>query len=153
MSASLHMRRLARTRRTGRTCGTRRASRVVAALAALALAALGLGGCGPDYDHTDITAIRPPPAPLEGNVDYARIQVSLGSVVTAHIVSYDDDHKAMSVELRAKDRSVVEVANVVSEHDYAFLGLRPGTTEVEMLAGGKLVLIFTAVVTDQPPLP
>ena len=121
----------------------------VALLVSLAVGALS-SGCAADYDHTDISVVRPPPAPLDGSVNHARIQVSVGSVVTAHIVSYDDDHDSMSLELHAKDRSVVEVANVVSEHDYAFLGLRPGTTDVEMRANGKLVLIFTAVVVDQP---
>ncbi|MDB4938680.1 MAG: hypothetical protein JWP87_5652 [Labilithrix sp.] len=122
------------------------------ACALLAALALGLGGCGPDYDHTDIASVRSPPAPLTGHVDYARVQVSLGAVVTAHIVPYDDDHKVMSVDLRSKDPSVVEVTNVVSDHDYAFLGMKTGTTEVELRADGHLVLILTAVVTDQPPL-
>lgn len=126
-----------------------RLARRFALAATLAAGALS-AGCTADYDRTDITVVRPPPAPLAGSVNHARIHVSVGSVVTAHIVSYDDDHDTMSLELRAMDRSVVEVANVVSEHDYAFLGLRPGTTDVEMRADGKLVLIFTAVVVDQP---
>ena len=42
---------------------------------------------------------------------------------------------------------------MVSPGDYAFLGLRPGQTEVEVLADGKVVLILTAVVTEQPTPP
>jgi hypothetical protein len=121
-----------------------------AAVVTLAFAAVGLGGCGPDYDHTDIVGVRAPPAPLSGRVDYARVQVSVGAVVTAHIVPYDDDHKALDVDLRSKDPSIVEVTNVVSDHDYAFLGMKTGTTEIELRADGHLVLILTAVVTDQP---
>ena len=128
-------------------------ARRVAVLATAAVTAALLAGCGPEYDHTDLTLGHAPPKPLAGHVDYARIQVSVGAVVTAHIVSYDDDHKEMAAGLRSKDPTVVEVTGVVSPGDYAFLGLRPGQTEVEVRADGHLVLILTAVVTDQPPLP
>lgn len=121
--------------------------------AAVAATAVLLAGCGADYDHTDLTLGHAPPKPLAGNVNYARIQVSVGAVVTAHIVSYDDDHKEMAADLRSKDPDVVEVTGVVSPGDYAFLGLRPGQTEVEVRADGHLVLILAAVVTEQPPLP
>ena len=112
-----------------------------------------LAGCGPEYDHTDIFSVHAPPKPLAGQVDYARIQVSVGAVVTAHIVSYDDDHKEMAADLRSKDTNVVQVTGVVAPGDYAFLGMRPGQTEVEVRADGHLVLILTAVVTEQPPVP
>jgi hypothetical protein len=117
-------------------------------------AALGLAlltGCGPDYDHTDISSVRA--SPLGGSVSYTRIDVPAGMVVTAHIAAYDDKHNTMSVDLRSRDATVVEVANVVSEHDYAFFGLRPGVTQVELRADGKVVLIVDAVVTAQPPQP
>jgi hypothetical protein len=42
---------------------------------------------------------------------------------------------------------------VVSDGDYAFLGLATGQTEVEIRANGKLVLILTVYVTAQPTLP
>jgi hypothetical protein len=115
--------------------------------------ALLLAGCGAEYDHTDILSVHAPPKPLAGQVSYARIQVSVGAVVTAHIVSFDDDHKEMEADLRSKDTGVVEVTGVVTPGDYAFLGMRAGETEVEVRADGKLVLILRAVVTEQPPLP
>jgi hypothetical protein len=118
-----------------------------------AISAAALAGCGPEYDHTDIIGVHAPPKPLDGRVSYARINVSVGAVVTAHIVSYDDDHKEMDADLRSKDPKVVEVTGVVTPGDYAFLGLQPGQTEVEVRADGHVVLILTAVVTDQPPLP
>ena len=118
-----------------------------------ALAAVVLAGCGAEYDHTDIVSVHAPPKPLDGRVSYARINVSVGAVVTAHIVSYDDDHKEMAADLRSKDPKVVEVTGVVTPGDYAFLGLQPGQTEVEVRADGHLVLILTAIVTDQPALP
>jgi hypothetical protein len=128
-------------------------ARLLALLSLFAAAPFALAGCGADYDHTDVVAVHKPPSPLAGRVDYARIQVSVGAVVTAHIVSYDDDHKEMDAALRSKDPSVVEVTGVVTPGDYAFLGLRAGQTEVEVRADGHLVLVLTAVVTEQPPLP
>ncbi len=125
----------------------------LALLTASAVSAVVLAGCGAEFDHTDITSIHAPPKPLDGRVSYARVNVSVGAIVTAHIVSYDDDHKEMAADLRSKDKDVVEVTGVVSPGDYAFLGLRVGQTEVEVLADGHVVLILTVVVTDQPPLP
>lgn len=122
-------------------------------LSTFAVAAVALAGCAAEYDHTDIASVHAPPKPLDGRVSYARVNVSVGAIVTAHIVSYDDDHKEMAADLRSKDTNVVEVTGVVSPGDYAFLGLRTGQTEVEVLADGHLVLILTVVVTDQPSLP
>jgi hypothetical protein len=122
-------------------------------LALVTTTTLALAACGADYDHTDLNNVHAPPKPLDGRVSYARIDVSVGAIVTARIVSYDDDHKELATDLRAKDKSVVEVTGVVSPGDYAFLGLRTGQTEVEVLADGKVVLILTAVVTEQPTAP
>ena len=128
-------------------------ARRLALLSTISVAAAALAGCGAEYDHTDIVGVHAPPKPLDGRVSYARINVSVGAVVTAHIVSYDDDHKELAADLRSKDTNVVEVTGVVTPGDYAFLGLRPGQTEVDVRADGHLVLILTAVVTDQPSLP
>ena len=113
---------------------------------------LALSACTADYDHTEITNVKGSP-PFPGTVSYARIVVPVGMVVTAHIVSYDDDHKSMAMGLQSKDTRVVEVEGVVSANDYAFFGLTPGSTDVEFTASGKVVLIVTAVVTEQPSLP
>ena len=121
-------------------------------LAAIVACSLALAGCGADYDHTDITNVKGSP-PFPGTMNYARVVVPVGMLVTAHIVSYDDDHKTMTTGIRSKNPSVVDVQTVVSPNDYAFFGLAPGSTDVELTADGKVVLIVTAVVTDQPSLP
>lgn len=126
-------------------------SRLAACVACVA-AALALAGCGADYDHTEITNVKGSP-PFPGTMNYARVVVPVGMVVTAHIISYDDDHKTMATGIQSKDTRVVDVESVVSPDDYAFFGLAPGSTDVELTADGKVVLIVTAVVTDQPSLP
>jgi hypothetical protein len=118
---------------------------------ALALAALGVVACGPDYQRTDIEGVVT--SPLGGRIDYSRVEVPLGMILKAHIVPTNDEGKPMETTIRSRDPGVVEVAPVVSDHDYAFLGLRPGITQVEIRAEGDLVLIIDAVVTAQPDLP
>ena len=120
-------------------------------VALIAASLFVLGGCTSEFNHADIVGVKS--SPLGGTVNYARIEVPVGMIVKAHIVPYDDARDAMDTELRAKDTSIVDVTNVVSDHDYAFTGLKSGTTEVELRANGKVVLILTAIVTDQPPLP
>ena len=129
----------------------RRLARVLVCIVSSALA-LALAGCGAEYDHTEISNVKGSP-PFQGTLNYARVVVPVGMVVTAHIVSLDDDRKTMTTALRSKNTSVVQVATVVSADDYAFFGLAAGTTDVELTADGKVVLIVTAVVTDQPSLP
>jgi len=123
----------------------------VALLAGLAFGAVSILGCGVDYDRTDITAVKA--SPLGGSITTARIELPVGMILKAHIVSYDDDRKEMDNDLYMKDPSIADVTGVVSDRDYAFYGLRTGATEVEIRADGKLVLIITVVVTDQPVLP
>ncbi len=124
----------------------------LARLGAAAACTLALAGCGADYDHTEISNVKGS-QPFPGTMNYARIVVPVGMVVTAHIVSLDDDRKTMATGLRSKDERVVEVHGVVSPDDYAFFGIATGTTDVELTANGKVVLVVTAVVVDQPSLP
>lgn len=123
----------------------------VALVGGLGLGALVTSGCGADYDRTDITAVKA--SPLGGSITTSRIEIPVGMILKAHIVSYDDDRKEMDNDLTVKDPSVADVSAVVSDRDYAFYGLRSGATEVEIRADGKRVLIITVVVTEQPPLP
>lgn len=126
-------------------------TRTVAALGLVAVLAAGAAGCAPDYDRTEITAVRP--SLLGGRVDRSRIEVPAGLIVTAHFVSYNDDNKVMGMTLRATNPEIVEVSPVISEYDYAFIGLKPGVTDVEVLADNKVVLIISAVVGPQPAQP
>ena len=104
-------------------------SRFILIVAVASLVALA--GCGADYDHTDITNVKGSP-PFPGTMNYARVVVPVGMLVTAHIVSYDDDHKTMTTGIRSKNPSVVDVQTVVSPNDYAFFGLAPGSAKAAL---------------------
>lgn len=110
--------------------------------------ALALGACGPSYDHTEITGIVA--SPLGGAVTFQSVDVPEGMIVKAHIASLNDDDDLMDGIVRSHDESVVRVSRLVSDRDFAFEGLKPGRTEVEILADGKLVLVLDAIVSAQP---
>ena len=119
---------------------------------ALGTFALGLAACGPQYDRTEITPVRGQSS-LGGEVSSRRLVVPEGLVVTAHIVAWNDDNEQMPLAVRSKNPDIVEVAGVVNERNYAFLGLRTGRTEIEVIADDTLVLTVEANVTAQPALP
>jgi len=120
-------------------------------MAVLGGLALSLAACGPEYDRTEITGVRK--TQLGGDVSTQRIEVPEGLVIKAHIVVWNDDNEQMELAVRSKDPSIIEVAGVVNERDYAFLGKRRGRTEIEFVADDTVVLTVEANVTAQPALP
>lgn len=127
-------------------------SNLVRGLAIAAALALGVTACGPEYDRTEISAVKGQNT-LGGAINTQRLDVPEGLVITAHIVVWNDDNEQMSLGVRSKDPSVVEVAGVVNDRNYAFLGLKPGQTEIELVADGTVVLTIPATVATQPELP
>ena len=121
---------------------------------AVVLAALALGAmaCGPEYDRTEISAVKGHTT-LGGAINSQRLDIPEGLVITAHVVVWNDDNEQMSLGVRSKDPSIIEVAGVVNERNYAFVGLKEGTTEIELIADGDLVLTIPATVKKQPELP
>lgn len=111
---------------------------------------LAMTGCGPSYDHTDFTAR---PSKLGGTVTREQVVVPEGMIVTAHVVSYNDDNKVMSVGFRSRDDATLTVQSVISDHDFAFVGLKQGVTDVELRADNDLVLVITATVVPQTAAP
>lgn len=120
--------------------------KTTSALSLLTLA-FALGACGPSYDHTEITGVVA--SPLGGTVTFQSVDVPEGMIVKAHIASLDDDEDLMDGAVRSHDESIVRVSGLVSDRDFAFEGLKPGRTEVEILANGKLVLVLDAIVSAQ----
>ncbi len=117
----------------------------------LVVALAGLAGCTAQYDHTDIGQARA--SVLGGRVDRQGISVPEGMIVTVHIVSYNDDDNIMTMSLRATEPTILDVSNVISDHDFAFIGLKQGVTDVELRADDRVVLVMQAVVGPQPSSP
>lgn len=109
-------------------------------------AALFALGCGPDYDRTEISGHVALPS---AEATRERITVLHGTMLKVHIVSKDDGNDEMSNTVTSAQPNILEVAPVISDHDYAFLGVSPGHTEVEIKAEGKTVLIIDAFVIAQ----
>lgn len=121
----------------------------LASVAALALAASSLVACSPEYDRTEISSVRGNNV-VGGNVDVQKLTLPEGLVLTARVVVWNDDDETMPIHLRSKDTSIVEIAGVADYKSYAFLGLKEGQTEIEVLADGKVVHRIPATVTKQP---
>lgn len=117
----------------------------------LSLLAVGglLAACGPDYEKIEITAEKK--SPLGGEVKSNHVSVPEGMIVKAHIVPYNDDGEAMQQHVFSRDPDVLEVVAIVNDRDYAFIGKKPGRTQVEFQAEGDTVLIVEAEVSEQPP--
>ncbi len=109
-----------------------------------------LAACGPDFDHTDISGQQ---SKIGGAITKSQLTVPVGMIVKAHLAPYNDDHELMTVNVQVRDPDVVEAAPVVSVADFAFIGLRPGHTEIQILADGKVVLIIPTDVTEQGIVP
>jgi len=120
--------------------------------AVLAALAFGAMACGPEYDRTEISATKGH-LTLGGTIDTQRLDIPEGLIITAHIAVWNDDNEQMPLGIRSKDPSIVEVKGVVNERNYAFVGHREGTTEIELIADGDLVLTIPATVKKQPELP
>lgn len=119
------------------------------ALAISCLVALPLLACGPDYQETEITGVKP--SPLGGDVKPNHVSVPEGMIVKAHIVPVNDDREPMQAHVESRDTSILEVVAIVNDRDYAFIGKKPGRTEVVFQADGETVFVVHADVTAQPP--
>jgi hypothetical protein len=115
---------------------------------ALAACVMTMIACGPDYERTEVTAVKP--SPLGGTATSRLVSVPEGMIVKAHVVSTNDDNEVMHAHVFSRDDSIVEVVAVVNDRDYAFIGKRPGRTEVEFQADGETVFTVIAEVTAQP---
>lgn len=116
-----------------------------------ALMALPMVACGPDYDHLELSGEKA--SPLGGDVKENHITVPEGMIVKVHVVPWNDDKETMPGHVFSHDADTMEIAAIVNDRDYAFIGKKPGHTQVEFQADGKTVLIVEADVTPQPAAP
>lgn len=120
--------------------------------AMLALCLSGLTACGAEYERTEITPTQAS-HPLGGTVSAQRIDVPEGLVLTARVVIYDDDGEIMPFTIRSKEPAILKVDPVVNVHNYSFIGVAQGQTEIEFVADDSVVLTVTATVMKQPEQP
>ena len=118
----------------------------IVTLASIALG--GLAGCGPSYDHTDITAVNS--TVIGGELQKTQVQIPEGLVISAHIDSKNTDQKPMGLVVRSEDSGIVEIQGIITDHDFAFLGVRAGHTAIDIVADDVVVLTIPADVTPQP---
>lgn len=111
------------------------------------IAALGLSllaGCAtPRYDHTDIEDVV---RPSGGELSDERLYLPVGSVLTARITSYDENDDVMDTDVLVEDSSILEVHPVFGNSSFAFLGVKPGSTKVSLLADGQVVRTYVGTV-------
>jgi hypothetical protein len=110
-----------------------------------------LVACGPEYDHTTITNVKG--SDIGGTMDLAHLEVPEGMITTANIVVYNDDDEIMKLVPRSADPSTIEVSNIINAHNYGFIGLKKGHTQILLYAEDELVVTIEADVTEQHPLP
>ncbi len=120
-------------------------STLVGAMAMIA----GLVACGPDYDHIDVNPVKGQ-GTLGASISAQRLEVSEGLVITAQVIPWNDDDERMPLAIRVQDPSIVEVAGVVNDRNYAFIGKKAGNTQIEFVADGEVVLRMSATVVPQP---
>jgi hypothetical protein len=120
---------------------------VLACVAVASLAAAA--GCVAEYQRTDVDGVVE--SPLGGSVNYASVSVPEGMVVKAHIAPFNDDNNPLTCVLSSEDATIMDVSQAVGDKDYAFYGLKPGTTRINVRAGDAVVMVLDAVVTAQPP--
>jgi hypothetical protein len=118
-----------------------------ASTATVAMLAGALSGCTAGYRHTDISQVSSNELP--STVSAVHIQVTEGSIVTAHIAPFNSDDKPMVGDVQSTDRSMLDVLKAYGDKNYAFLGVKPGKTTVLFLADGETVATIEAEVTPQ----
>lgn len=106
-----------------------------------------LSGCTAGYRHTDISQVSTNDLPSA--VNQVHIQVTEGSIVTAHIAPFNSDDKPMVGDVQSNDSSTLGVLKAYGDKNYAFLGVKPGKTTVLFLADGETVATIEADVTPQ----
>ena len=113
----------------------------------LPLALATTSGCRSSYSHTDISTVSSNDLPSQ--VTALHIQVTQGSIVTAHIAPFNSDEKPMIGDVQSNDPTTLTVLHAYGDKNYAFLGLKPGRTTVEFLSDGVVVATIQSEVTAQ----
>jgi hypothetical protein len=113
------------------------------------LLSLSAVACGPDFQRIDITAVNTPAGPVQGQINYQRIVIPEGMIVTARIEPFNDNGKSMHGHVRSMNPSKLEISPAINDRVFAFIGQGVGQTQVEFYADDEVVLIVDAEVVPQ----
>jgi hypothetical protein len=122
-----------------------------AAFAALTVLASLTVACGPSYDRTEFANTKADP--LGGGINYSRVELHEGLILTSQIRAWNDDNEQMTLRVRVTEPDFLEIRSTASKDLFAFIGKKPGRTNVEFLADDKVVMIIPAEVLVQPTPP
>jgi hypothetical protein len=108
--------------------------RSFAALMILGLAGSALVGCGPSFDHLDVTLVTVPPLPV--SVGPTNVDLPVGVAVGVSATPFDTNGEKMdddvAVALIPKNASVIGVEANIDERGFVFFGVGPGTTSISV---------------------
>jgi hypothetical protein len=129
-----------------------RRSRPCAVLVATGTSLLALAlttwGCGPSYSYTAFSDVGGNQLPA--SVTATQISLLVGDVVTAQVAPYDSAGKELPGDVASEDATVLQVYHAIGDRKFAFLGVKAGTTRVDIIANGMPVGSVTATVSAQP---
>ncbi len=118
-------------------------------LLAAAIASLGVVACGPDYKNTTFTSVV---SGAPGNeINSSHVTLAEGTVLKVHIESLNSDNDRMANHIATEDNTVADVAPVISDRDWLFIGNKAGETHITIKANEDTVMVLDAVVIAQPP--
>jgi hypothetical protein len=117
---------------------------IVAALAC----AIGSLGCAPKYKRTVFSQTGG--GEVSGSVNAELVSVAVGTVVTAQVAPYDSSDAPIPCEVVSQDATTLQVYHASGDRKFAFLGIKEGSTRVEVHANGITVGVIQAQVVAQP---
>ncbi len=105
--------------------------------------------CGPEFDYLDLYVVSEPAFAVDVGSDAVRLPAGATVVVTAHPRSskrkdYDSN---TDLELNSENDAVFAVNPGLHRNEFAFIGISPGQTRIEVRVDGHLEDHIDVVVT------
>jgi hypothetical protein len=126
-------------------------TRLLGVSLALTLAALAAGCSNNGYDYARVSSPGGDPASV---VDFSSgiISVPEGSVASAHVDLISHSNNVLTgSNIQSANPSVLQIAIAANDSSgYVFLGMSPGSAEVQLTVNGQVVQTITATVSAPP---
>jgi hypothetical protein len=117
----------------------------------VAAAALALAGCRDgSYARAEVTAQQ---GDTSATLDlYSGVAIDEGAATSAHVELRAHDSDVMTGDLVSADPTVLRIAHTPTDAKrFVFLGVRAGTTRIEVTAGGERVAAVPVTVRAAAP--